>query len=121
MSADAKNTKIYYNPRCSKCRLSLELLNEQGIEPDVIEYLNDTPDHATIEQILDMLGIQPRDLMRTGESIYKELDLDNKDLSRTELIDIMITHPILIERPIVIQNGKAVIGRPPEKILDIIK
>ncbi|NOY65783.1 MAG: arsenate reductase (glutaredoxin) [Gammaproteobacteria bacterium] len=121
MTIDEKTTCILYNPKCSKCRQTLQLLNDKGIEPDVIEYLNNVPDFSTIEQILDMLGIEPRDLMRTHEAPYKDLDLGRSELGRSELIQAMIDNPILIERPVVIQNGKAVIGRPPEKILDIIQ
>ncbi|MES9973908.1 MAG: arsenate reductase (glutaredoxin) [Candidatus Thiodiazotropha sp.] len=111
---------IYHNPRCSKSRQTLQLLQDQGIDPDVVEYLKTPPDKATLGQILDMLGLEPRELMRTKEKEYKALQLDNPSLSRDQLIDAMIANPKLIERPIVIQNGKAAIGRPPEKVLDIL-
>lgn len=114
------DVKIYFNPGCSKCRLSLHLLEEEGIKPEVIEYLTSPPDAATLENILDMLGLEPRDLMRKHEKEYQEAGLNNMNLSRTELIDIMIKYPRLIERPIIIKDGKAVIGRPPERILDIL-
>ncbi|MEW8691440.1 MAG: arsenate reductase (glutaredoxin) [Candidatus Thiodiazotropha endolucinida] len=114
------SVEIYHNPRCSKSRQTLQLLQDQGIDPDVVEYLKTPPDKATLGQILDMLGLEPRELMRTKEKEYKALQLDNPGLSRDQLIDAMIANPKLIERPIVIQNGKAAIGRPPEKVLDIL-
>ena len=111
---------IYFNPKCSKCRLSLELLEQQGQQVDIIEYLNTPPDAATLTAILDMLGMEPRELMRKREQEYTEAGLDNPALSRADLINAMIKYPRLIERPIVIKNGKAILGRPPEKILDIL-
>ena len=111
---------IYFNPKCSKCRLSIELLEKQGQHAEVIEYLDTPPDAGTLASILDMLGMQPRDLMRKHEKEYAEAGLDNPELSREQLINAMIEHPRLIERPIVIKNGKARLGRPPEKILDIL-
>jgi arsenate reductase len=114
------SVEIFHNPRCSKSRQTLQLLQEKGIEPDVVEYLNTPPGRKTLEQVLKMLGMEPRDLMRKKEAEYKENGLDNPALSREQLIDAMIAHPKLIERPIVIKNGKAAIGRPPEKVLDIL-
>ncbi|MES9817957.1 MAG: arsenate reductase (glutaredoxin) [Candidatus Thiodiazotropha sp.] len=114
------SVEIYHNPRCSKSRQTLQLLQDQGIDPDVVEYLKTPPDKATLGRILDMLGLEPRELMRTKEKEYKALQLDDPSLSRDQLIDAMIANPKLIERPIVIQNGKAAIGRPPEKVLDIL-
>ena len=114
------SVKIYHNPRCSKSRQTLQLLEDQGVEPEITEYLKTPPDKATLEQILDMLGLEPRELMRTKEAEYKEQGLDNPELSRDQLIQAMIDTPKLIERPIVIKDGKAAIGRPPEKILDIL-
>ncbi|MES9812818.1 MAG: arsenate reductase (glutaredoxin) [Candidatus Thiodiazotropha sp.] len=114
------SVEIYHNPRCSKSRQTLQLLQDQGIDPDVVEYLKTPPDKTTLERILDMLGLEPRELMRTKEKEYKALQLDDPSLSRDQLIDAMIANPKLIERPIVIQNGKAAIGRPPEKVLDIL-
>jgi arsenate reductase len=111
---------IYFNPKCSKCRLTLELLEQEGQQAEVIEYLNTPPDAATLEAILDMLGMEPRELMRKREHEYSEAGLDNPALSRAELINAMIEYPRLIERPIVIKNGKAILGRPPEKTLDIL-
>ena len=117
MTADVT---IYFNPQCSKCRLSLELLEQQGQQTEVIEYLSTPPDVATLESILDMLGMEPRELLRTHEKEYTEAGLDNPGLSRTELINAMIRYPRLIERPIVIKNSKAIIGRPPQRILGIL-
>jgi len=114
------SVEIYHNPRCSKSRQTLQLLQERGVEPQVIEYLKTPPDKATLKHILDMLGLAPRQLMRTKEAEYKEQGLDDPSLTREQLIDAMLATPKLIERPIVIKNGKAAIGRPPEKILEIL-
>ncbi|MES9873956.1 MAG: arsenate reductase (glutaredoxin) [Candidatus Sedimenticola sp. 20ELBAFRAG] len=114
------SVEIYHNPRCSKSRQTLQLLQDQGVEPEITEYLKTPPDAATLEKILDMLGLEPRDLMRKKEAEYKEAGLDNTELSREQLIQAMIDHPKLIERPIVIKDGKAAIGRPPETVLDLL-
>lgn len=114
------SVEIYHNPRCSKSRQTLQVLKDHGVEPDVVEYLKTPPDRAMLERILDMLGMQPRDLMRKKEPEYKALNLSDPALNRDQLIDAMLAHPKLIERPIVINNGKAAIGRPPEKVLEII-
>ena len=114
------STRIYLNPNCTKCRLSMQLLDNKGITPDVTEYLNEPPNIDELKEILDLLSLEPRELMRQHEAPYKELNLANESLSRDELLQAMIDNPILIERPIVIHNGKATIGRPPEKILDIL-
>lgn len=111
---------VYHNPRCSKSRQTLQLLQERGGEPQVVEYLKTPPDKDELVKILDLLGLEPRQLMRKGEKEYQELDLDNPALSREELIEAMVRHPILIERPIVLANGRAAIGRPPEKVLEIL-
>lgn len=112
--------KIYHNPRCTKSRQTLALLQERGIKPQVIEYLLNPPTVKELEQILNMLGIGPRDLMRKDESLYKELGLDAEKISYGQLVHAMTTSPILIERPIVVCNGKAAIGRPPENVLAIL-
>ncbi len=117
MSSDVR---IYYNPKCTKCRLSLQLLDENGISPDVVEYLNEPPTTKELNEILDLLALEPRELMRQHETPYKELNLGDENLTRDELIQAMIDNPVLIERPIVIKGKKATIGRPPEKILDIL-
>lgn len=113
-------TTIYHNPRCSKSRQTLELLSAHQIDAEVIEYLKTPPSHQELEQLLQMLGLEPRQLIRTKEPEYKELGLDDPQLTRDALIDAMVQHPKLIERPIVVRDGKAAIGRPPEKILEIL-
>ena len=114
------STKIYHNPRCSKSRQTLQLLEEKGIQPEIIEYLKKAPSKAELESVLSMLNMEPRALMRKGEAIYKELSLKDDTLSNEQLISAMLEHPILIERPIVLANGKAALGRPPENVLDIL-
>lgn len=111
---------IYHNPRCSKSRQTLELLQSKGFEPEIIEYLKNPPDKATLKKLLTMLGMEPRELMRKKESAYKEAGLDNASLSKEDLIEGMLSHPILIERPIVVANNRAAIGRPPESVLEIL-
>jgi len=111
---------LYHNPRCSKSRQTLQLLIDQGIEPEIIEYLDAPPTAEELKLILESLGMDPRDLMRKGESAYREAGLDDKSLSAGQLIAAMLEHPILIERPIVLANGKARIGRPPESVLEIL-
>jgi arsenate reductase len=111
---------IYHNPRCSKSRQTMALLEQQNITPTVVKYLDTPPDAATLQSILDMLGLEPRQLMRKGEAEYKELALDNTGLTQEQLIQAMVENPRLIERPIVIKNGKAALGRPPEQVLDIL-
>jgi arsenate reductase len=111
---------IYHNPRCSKSRATLELLRSKGIEPTVIEYLNTPPTVTELEVILTRLGLQPRDLMRKGEAVYKEAGLGDPALDRNALLAAMVEHPVLIERPIVLANERAAIGRPPENVLAIL-
>lgn len=111
---------IYHNPRCSKSRQTLQLLTEHGMEPEVINYLDTPPTHAELERILQLLHLEPRELMRRKEEEYAGLGLDDPALSRSALIDAMVQHPRLIERPIVIRGKQAVIGRPPEKVLEIL-
>lgn len=114
------NLRFYHHPRCSKSREALELLRARGLQPEVVEYLKTPPDAATLEQILTALGIEPRALMRTKEPEYKALGLDDPSLSREALIDAMVGTPKLIERPILVKDGRVVLGRPPEKILEIL-
>lgn len=111
---------IYHNPRCGKSRQTLQLLKERGVEPEVIEYLKTPPNAEELDDILQKLGMQPRELMRKKEAEYKANGLDDASLDRQALIAGMVNHPILIERPIVIANGKAAIGRPPETVLAIL-
>jgi len=112
--------KIFHNPRCSKSRQTMQLLESSGVTPEIIDYLKQPPSYEELSETLDLLGLEPRELIRTHEKPYKENQLDDPGLSREDLIRAMIEHPILIERPIVVHNGKAVIGRPPEKVLDIL-
>lgn len=111
---------LYHNSKCSKSRQTLELLRERGIIPDIIEYLKSPPSAEKLKEILSLLGLMPRELMRSREDVYAEYGLDNPSLSEAELIDFMVKHPVLIERPIVLANGKAAVGRPPEKVLEIL-
>lgn len=114
------STKIYHNPRCSKSRQALQLLQDKGVETEVIEYLNTPPDKATLEKILTALEMDPRDLMRKGQDEYKALGLDDPGLSRDALIAAMIENPILIERPIVVTSRGIALGRPVENILKVL-
>ncbi len=117
----SKSVTIYHNPRCSKSRETLALLNEHGVEPEVVLYLETPPDAATIEQLLKLLGMSSaRELMRSKEELYKTLNLDDASLSETQLVQALVENPKLIERPIVVANGKARIGRPPEQVLEIL-
>ena len=111
---------IYHNPRCSKSRQTLELLNQRGIEPIIVEYLNTPPTHQQLDSVLRGLDMQPRDFMRTGEAEYRELGLDDENLSRDQLIAAMLNTPKLIQRPVVIAGDQIVIGRPPEAVLTIL-
>lgn len=111
---------LYHNPRCSKSRGALELLEARGLAPTVVRYLETPPDVATLKALLDKLGMPPRQLLRTGEDDYAQLNLADPTLNHAQLIDAMATHPKLIERPILVAGDKAVIGRPPEKILEIL-
>jgi len=112
---------LYHNPRCSKSRQTLQLLEENGVTPTVIEYLKTPPSAEEIDTLLIQLNLQPRELMRTKEAEYKENQLDDTSLTREQLIAAMIATPKLIERPIAIADGKAVIGRPPENVLTLLK
>jgi arsenate reductase len=114
------NVVIYHNPRCGKSRSTLELLRSRGVEPAIIEYLKTPPSTVELEDILGKLGLEPRELMRKSEAAYKETGLDDPSLDRAALIAAMVANPILIERPIVLANGKAAIGRPPENVLAIL-
>ena len=111
-------TTIYHNPKCSKSRQTLALLGGRGIEPEIIEYLKTPPTAAELKNILAMLGKAPRDLLRTKNA--KEAGLDDPALDDEALIKAMVANPIVIERPIVVNNGKAALGRPPESVVDIL-
>ena len=111
---------IYHNPRCSKSRQTLALLEDKGIAPKVVPYLDQSPSASELAVMLKKLGKGPRDIMRKGEAVYKEKGLSNPDLSDDDLIAAMVADPILIERPIVVAGAKAALGRPPESVLDIL-
>lgn len=110
---------IFHNPKCSKSRATLELLKERGVQPHVVEYLKTPPTAAELKAIVTQLGIRPEDLVRKGEAVYKE-NYAGKTLTDAQWIEAMVRHPILIERPIVIQGDKAVLGRPPENVLALL-
>ena len=114
------SVEIYHNPRCSKSRTTLALLEEQNITPDVRLYLENPPSAAELTEIVAQLGITPRALLRKGEAEYKDNNLADSSLSDAQIIALMTEFPRLIERPIVITNGKARIGRPPESVLEIL-
>lgn len=113
--------KIYHNPRCSKSRQTLQLIEAAGIAPDVVEYLKTPPTAPELDHVLTLLGMQPENLMRKKEAVYQELGLTDKTLSRDETIQIMIDNPQLIERPIVVRGDRAVIGRPPENVKKLLE
>lgn len=111
---------IYHNPRCSKSRQTLQILQDAGVEPEVVEYLKTPPDAKTLGDILKKLGMPARDLLRKGEQAYKDEGLADASKSEAEIIDAMVRNPILIERPIVIRGNRALIGRPPEGVRDLL-
>lgn len=115
----SQKIKIFINPACSKCNEGLSILNENNCEIETIEYLTNTPDKAEMNEIIQLLGIKPQDLIRKNEEIYKN-QFEGKVYTDSEWIDILLKFPILIERPIVVNGNKAIIGRPPKLILDII-
>ena len=111
---------LYHNPRCSKSRGALEILEARGLTPTVVRYLDTPLNTAQLKTLLGQLNISARQLLRTGEDEYKALNLADSTLSDSQLIEAMAAHPKLIERPILVAGDKAVIGRPPEKILEIL-
>jgi arsenate reductase len=111
---------IYHNPKCSKSRQTLELLRARGVEPKIVEYLKTPPSAAELDAILKRLDLEPRALMRTQEGQYKQARLADPKLTRAQLIAAMVEHPILIERPIVVNGERVAIGRPPENVLAIL-
>lgn len=115
-----QNIQIWHNPNCSKSRCAMALLEENKIDAQVIEYLKSTPSKEQLKEVLKKLNIKAKELLRTNEDIYKELNLSNID-DEEQLIDIMISNPILIERPIIIKNDIAVIARPIEKLEELLK
>ncbi len=111
---------LYHNPRCSKSRNALQLLEKRGLSPVVVRYLETPPSTAQLQALLDKLGMSPRQLLRSGEAEYTSLGLDDPQLTDAQLIAAMVSHPKLIERPILVVGDKAAIGRPPENILEIL-
>ncbi len=111
---------MYHNPRCSKSRQTLALLEENGIAPEIVLYLDTPPKQSTLKALLEKLNISARDLLRKGEDAYKEHNLGDSGLTENELIQAMVNQPKLIERPIVVRGDKAVLGRPPENVLELI-
>ncbi|MDD9992800.1 MAG: arsenate reductase (glutaredoxin) [Rhodospirillales bacterium] len=111
---------IYHNPRCSKSRQTLQLLQDRGIEPEIVEYLRTPPSADEMDAVLAKLGMEPRALMRTKEAAYREAGMADEELSRHALIDLMVANPIVIERPIVVNGARAALGRPPESVLSIL-
>ncbi|HEX5339572.1 MAG TPA: arsenate reductase (glutaredoxin) [Gammaproteobacteria bacterium] len=115
-----KKVTIWHNPRCSKSRETLALLRSRNIEPEILEYLQTPPAEDEIARVLDLLGIEPRELMRASESVYDQQHLDDASLGRQALIAALHRHPILIQRPVVLADDAARIGRPPEAVLEIL-
>lgn len=113
-------TTIYHNPRCSKSRASLELLESKGIKAEIVRYLDSPPSAAELREVLSKLGLQAEQIVRKGEALYKELGLHEKTLGNDEWIEILIANPKLIERPIVINGERAAIGRPIENVINIL-
>ena len=111
---------LYHNPRCSKSRAALQLLEERGLQPTIVRYLETPPSAEELRSLLGKLAIPARQLLRSGEDEYRDLGLAREDLSEAQLIEAMAAHPKLIERPILIAGDRAVIGRPPENILDLL-
>ncbi len=111
---------IYHNPRCSKSRATLALLEARGLKPKIVDYLKTPPSAAELKAILNKLGLKPRDILRAGETVYAELGLKTRDLDDDALIAVMVKNPILIERPIVVAGDRCAIGRPPENVLAIL-
>lgn len=117
--AESCDVTVYFNPSCSKCRGARDLLAERGVDATYVRYLEEAPSRAELERVMGLLGVDdPRAMMRTGEAVYRELGLDSA--GRDALLAAMVEHPILIERPIVIRGERAVIARPPERLLDLL-
>jgi arsenate reductase len=111
---------IYHNPRCSKSRETLSLLKAQGIEPTVVQYLDEPLDKKALSSLLKKLSLTARDIVRTGEDVYKSLGLKDPNISEDELLNAIVNHPKLMQRPIVVNGNKAALGRPPENVLEIL-
>lgn len=114
-------TTIWHNPRCSKSRQTLELVRKNGVEPTIREYLKTPPSKAEVERLMDLIGGDPRDLLRDSEPEFKALGKKKTDLGRADVAKAIATHPILLQRPIVVAGSRAAIGRPPEAVLSLLK
>jgi len=114
-------SRLLHNARCSKSRAALELLRARGIEPELVFYLETPPDAAQLRELLAMLGLPARALLRSGEADYADLGLDDPALDEERLVAAMAAHPRLIERPVFVHGGRAVIGRPPERVLELLE
>lgn len=112
--------KIYYNPHCSKSRKTLEILEQRKLSPEVIDYVKNPPNEQELEQLLSLLKLEPIDILRTTDPTFKQAGLDDPMISRADQIEALLSCPSLMQRPIVIADGKAMICRPPEKVLEII-
>lgn len=115
-----QSVTIYHNPRCSKSRETLKLIQSKGIEPEIIRYLETPPDTVTLAKLISQLGMTPRALLRKNEAEYKEAGLNDPDKTDAEVIKAMQQHPRLIERPIVVAGNRAILGRPPENVLELL-
>ncbi|HVM04673.1 MAG TPA: arsenate reductase (glutaredoxin) [Acidimicrobiales bacterium] len=113
------DTTVYFNPSCSKCRTVEGILADKGVDADYVRYLDQAPTRERLVELMGMLGIDdPRAMMRTGEPVYRQLGLAGA--GRDELLDAVVAHPVLLERPIVVREGRAVIARPPERVLEFL-
>ena len=113
-------TVIYHNPRCSKSRKALEILRQEQCDPEVVHYLDSPPDQTELKRIVELLGLSARDLLRTTEAVYQEKNLDRNTLTDDQIIAIIVSNPVLMQRPVVVRGNQAIIGRPPEKVLEIL-
>ena len=120
MSTSSSDGTLYHNPRCSKSRASLELLKENNMDPEIVLYLDNPPNKDTLEQVLSKLGMSPKQLLRPNEQECKDLNLMDDSVDDQSVINAMVKHPKIIERPIYVNGNKAVIGRPPEQVLEIV-
>lgn len=111
--------KIYHNPRCSKSRQTLNILEQAGVDPEIVKYLDDTPTASELRELIEQLGIRPEELVRKGEKVYKE-QFKGRELSDQEWIETMVRYPKLIQRPIVVSGDQAVLGRPPENVKELL-
>lgn len=114
-------TTLYHHPGCSKSRKALAILQEHGLTPRVVEYLRTPLDRAELIQLLDLLGLEPHQLLRTGEALYAELGLKDRAIDREEGLQLLLDHPVLQERPILVHGGRAVVARPPERVLELLR